>query len=77
MIHLTVDSGHYEIEMSGTGREITGDTYTIIRAVYDAMMKATPEIAHDMYGNLYRLLLMKAFSDCNNIDFESSYPKDV
>lgn len=64
MIKLECNEGHCELEMSGSGAMLTAETQTIIRAIFDAMMKSTPEITHDLYGNLYRLAVAKAACEC-------------
>ena len=64
MIKLECNEGHCELEMSGSGALLTAETQTIIRAVYDAIMKSTPDFTHHVYGNLYRLAAIKAACEC-------------
>lgn len=66
MIKLECNEGHCELEMSGSGAMLTAETQTIIRAVYDAIMKSTPDRTHELYGNLYRLAVVK--TACEFID---------
>lgn len=64
MIKLECNEGHCELEMSGTGAMLTAETQTIIRAIFEAIMKSTPECTHITYANLYRLAVAKSACDC-------------
>lgn len=64
MIKLECNEGHCELELSGTGTMLTAEMQTIIRAIFDAMMKATPDFTHTAYANMYRLAVAKAACEC-------------
>ena len=76
MIELKTENGHCELTLDGTGAELSKDTQVIIHAVYNALMKSVPDFAKTAYGNYFRISVMKAATDCNQIDFNSSYPLD-
>lgn len=52
------------MELSGTGAELSAETGTIIKCIYDALMKSCPAGAENTYGNMFRLCILKALTDC-------------
>lgn len=77
MIELKTENGHCKLTLEGTCAELSKDTQVIIHAVYNAIMKSVPDFTKTAYGNFFRISVMKAATDCNQIDFNSSYPHDM
>lgn len=64
MIDIQCTAGHCKMELSGTGAELSAETGTIIKGIYDALMKSCPAGAETAYGNMYRLCILKALTHC-------------
>ena len=64
MIKIECNEGHCEIELNGSGALLTAEMQTVIHAVYNALINATPDVAHPIYANMYRLAVSKAVCDC-------------
>lgn len=77
MIDVKCNAGHCEMMLEGTGAEISKETGTIIKGVYNAIMKSCPAGAETTYGNMYRMCILKALTDCTPVDNDSSYPHDI
>lgn len=77
MIDVQCNAGRCKMELSGTGAELSAETGTIIKGIYDALMKSCPAGAETTYGNMYRMCILKALTDCTPVDNDSSYPHDI
>lgn len=64
MIDVQCNTGHCKMNLNGTGAELSAETGTIIKGIYDAIMKSCPEGAENTYGNMYRLCILKALTHC-------------
>lgn len=64
------------MELSGTCAELTAETCSIIKGIYDVLMKSCPVGTEYTYGNIYRMCILTALSDCKPPDMDSSYPNN-
>ncbi len=64
MIDVKCTAGHCEMMLEGTVAEISKETGTIIKGVYNAIMKSCPAGMETVYGNLYRMHILKAVTEC-------------
>lgn len=76
MIDVQCNAGRCKMELSGTGAELSAETGTIIKGIYDVLMKSCPAGAENTYGNMYRMCILKALTECVPVDNDSSYPYD-
>lgn len=64
MIDVQCNAGHCKMKLRGTGAELSAETGTIIKGIYDALMKSCPTGAETIYSNMYRLRILKSLTEC-------------
>ena len=64
MIKAESENGHCGVELSGTAAILAAETGTLIHAVYNGILKQLPASVHNSFGNIYRLTVLKALTEC-------------
>lgn len=64
MIKAESEQGHCAVELSGTAAILAAETGTLIHAIYNGIIEQIPECAHNSFGNIYRLTVLKALTEC-------------
>lgn len=64
MIDVQCNARRCKMKLSGTGAELSTETGIIIKGVYDAIMESCPAGSENAYGNMYRMYILKALTDC-------------
>lgn len=64
MIKAESDMEKCGIMLSGTPAVLAAETGTMIQAIYKSILEKMPPAAHDSFGNMYRLCILKSLTEC-------------
>lgn len=64
MIKAESDMGKCRVELSGTPALLAAETGTLIQAIYNGILEKMPPAAHNSFGNIYRLTILKSLTEC-------------
>lgn len=52
------------VELTGTASTIAKETAVMVQAIFNGVCEAMPKQVHTTYGNIYRLCILKALTEC-------------
>lgn len=64
MIKAESDMGKCRVELSGTPALLAAEAGTLIQAIYNGILEKMPPAAHNSFGNIYRLTILKSLTEC-------------
>lgn len=64
MIKAEYDSGDCVVKLSGRAAVLAAETGALILAIYNGIREQLPTCAHNSFGNIYRITILKALTEC-------------